>query len=284
MTKKLAMNEKVQAFLDDDNKEIWQYLSENKIDELLETLPPSEDRQGLHEIVHELLSNGTSETLDSYGLDKIKEEYGSFLRNLTKLIFSFNLNGNHQDKIELIEDKIKQGIPRVIEVVLTEASAYPTRKANQAILNEGVEIRAVLNSLMYYYQQTENVDLLDFFSVNRTKITLALLGGHKHILGHDLIESAKIKESAGDNQAALKFYTLTRNSLEDEIHWFAESPEMGASEDDTIMLNSLKEAYLSIDRLGNAEEEAEEKCKIIDEILNREYVDMFGEFDEDEDE
>lgn len=56
---------------------------------------------------------------------------------------------------------------------------------------------------------------------------------------------------------------------------------MGASEDDVIMLQSLKEAYQSIDRLKNTAEFVQ-TCEIIDEILSREYVEY--DFDEEDEE
>jgi hypothetical protein len=144
-------------------------------------------------------------------------------------------------------------------------------------------MRASLNNLVTYYQLKEDTEAQHFTIVMRTKLTLAIMRNYKNVVGHDMIEAAQIKEIVGDTEAALAFYHAAVENLKDELQWFVESPEMGPNEDDAVILKSLKEAYLSVDRLNNTSE-LTKTCAIIDEVLSREYVEYDFEEDEEDEE
>jgi len=280
MTKQLILNEKIEQFLDTENEKVWNLILEDKIDELL-TLLPLED-ETLSRILEELFTNGVSETLNSYEFVPIKEGDSILFRNLVRLIFSLNINGKRETACKSIEDRLFEVLPPFVERIQNEVMGGPMRRVSEAVVMEAAAIRASLISLIYFYRETEDIDALHFVAMMRTKLTLAIMGNHKHILGYDMIEVARIKEQLGDKEAALGFYTATRDNLDGELHWFKESPEMGPNEDDVIMLQSLKEAFLSIDRLRNISE-SEKVCALIDEILTREYIDVFEGFDDEDD-
>ena len=279
MKNKLILNERVQNFLEDDNKLIWNLILEDNINTLLESLP-TEDID-LSKILQEFFTGKESETLDSSDLSIIKEGNSILFRNLVKLIFALNINGNYNDVERTVENKLFEGLPSFIEKAQNEVAGYPMRKVDESILAEAATIRTSLMSLIYFYRETDDIESLHSAIMMRTKITLAIMANHKHILGYDMVEAARIKEQIGETDMALSFYNAARDNLKGELHWFIESPEMGPNEDDAIMLQALKESYLSIDRLKNISE-SEKVCTVIDEILSREYVDVFEGFDDEE--
>lgn len=275
MTTKLILNEKIKSFFETDEEHIWNLIAENNIDDLLPALP-RENNIPLDTIIKELLSSPKSELLDSYNF-ALTEENIVLFRNLIRLIFALELNGNYENSRLAIAEKLFSVIPNMIETIQKEAATG----IGESILNKGAMLRTSLINLIYYYRQTEDLDALHAAIMQRSMITLAIMSNYKNVLGHDMIESAQIKEQIGDKEAALGFYNLVKDRLKGELHWFVESPEMGANEEDTVMLQALKEAFISIDRL-NKTSEFEKACIIIDEILSREYEEF--NFDDDDEE
>lgn len=281
MMNKLIPNERILNFLDDEYKQIWNFIIEGDIPALLESLP--EEEVNLHKIIRELFTEGQSETLNEYDFSVIRDGNNTHVRDLVKLIFALNINGSYDEINNTVGNKLLNELPLFIEKVQDEAVGYPMRKVHDVILNEAASTRALLISLILCYRETDDIESLHATVMMRTKLTLAIMGRQKHVLGFDMIETAKVKELIGEQDAALSFYNAARDNLKDELQWFVESPEMGPDEDDIVMLQALKEAYLSIDRLNNVTE-SEKACALIDEILSREYIDVFADFDEDEDE
>ncbi len=283
MTNKLTLNDELKPLFDTDDKQLWDLILENKTDELLSLLP-REDGDTLDDILQELFSEGKSDTLDQYDFVTIKEGNATLFRDLIRLIFALDINGNHEAVRHLVADKLSDTLPDIVENIQQVTKGYPMQKVSDVVIAETATIRASLNTLSYYYRLKEDLEALHFAIVLRTKITLAIMRNYKNVLGHDMVEAAKVKEQMGDTEAALGFYNVVRDNLKNELHWFVESPEMGPSEEDVVMLQSLKEAYASIDRLGGTSQFAE-TCLLIDEILGREYVeyDFDAEDDEDED-
>lgn len=281
MTNRLILNERIQNFLDDENRQIWDLILQDDIDTLLTSLQTEDDI--LNDIIKEILSDKQNEALDSLDFSVIREGNGGIAMNLVKLIFALNINGKYDAASKVIEDKLFEEFPYFIEKIQNQAVGYPMRRMHESVLSEAATIRMSLTQLIYLFHETGNMESLHSAIMMRTKITLAIMGNHKHILGHDMIETARIKELIGDSDAALNFYNATRDNLKGELHWFMESPDMGPNEDDVIMLQALKESYLSIDRLKKVSE-SDKVCELIDEILSREYIDVFEGFDdEDED-
>ncbi|MBK5719615.1 hypothetical protein JGH11_01890 [Dysgonomonas sp. Marseille-P4677] len=277
MTTKLKLNDEIKSFFETDDKQIWDLIAQNSIDDLI-TILPREDDTTLDLIIKELILSGKSEILNLYNFASTKEEDIILLRNLIRLIFALDINDNYEEVRLAIADKLFDIIPDMVEIIQKETGG----RIDESTLNRGAMLRTSLMNLIYYYHQKDDIEALHFVIIMRSKITLAIMGNYKNVLGHDMIESAKIKEKIGDTGAALGFYNLVKDRLKGELHWFVESPEMGANEEDTVMLQSLKEAFASIDRL-NKTSEFEKACTIIDEILSREYEEFNFE-DEEEDE
>ncbi len=278
---KLTLNDNVRTFLDGENKEVWNLIIENKIEELLLVFPREEAEAAiLDKIMIELFSTGKSEALETYNLSIIKQNNGSLIRNLIRLVFALDINGNYESLRLQVVDRLFESIPSVVDIIQEEGRGYPARKVHEVLISEAVDLRNSLQSLSYYYTQKDDADALHFAVVMRLKISLTIMGNYKNVIGHDMIEAAKAKEKIGEREAALGFYNAARENLKNELHWFIESPEMGPNEEDRVMLQSLQEAYLSIDRL-NATSTYTEACAVIDEILSREYVEF--DFDEEDD-
>ncbi|WP_255495140.1 hypothetical protein [Dysgonomonas sp. 521] len=284
MTKQLTLNENIQPFFEAKDKQIWDYILENKIDELLNYLPRQEGNT-LDIIISELLTGGKSDTLEQYDFKEISETTNSLFRDMERLVFALDINGNYEEIRESVVYRLFEEIPDIVEKIQKETTGYPTvRRVADEIIKEAAAMRASLNNLVVYYQIKEDTEALHFAIVMRTKLTLAIMSNYKNVVGHDMIEAAKIKETVGDTEAALVFYNAAKENLKGELHWFIESPEMGANEDDQVILSSLKEAYLSIDRLKGTSEFTK-ACAVIDEILSREYVEYdFDEEDDDDEE
>ncbi|WP_419032696.1 hypothetical protein [Dysgonomonas gadei] len=279
-TTRLTLNDEVKPFFETDDKEIWDLIIENRIDDLLTALPREEDNI-LDTIIKELLSTGKSETFETYDFIKIEEGNNALFRDLVRLVFSLDINGNFEEVRLGLVDRMFDVIPVMVEQIQKESAGYPMRRVDETILVEGSTLRAALMSFVYYYRLKDDTEALHFVIVMRSKITLAIMSNYKNVLGHDMIESAQIKEKVGERDAALSFYNLVKENLKGELHWFVESPEMGANEDDTVMLRALREAYASIDRLKDTSE-FEKVCAVIDEVLSREYEEF--DFDDDEEE
>ncbi|MFV0328549.1 MAG: hypothetical protein ACK5KL_01805 [Dysgonomonas sp.] len=276
----LTLNEEIKPFFNTDDKQIWDLILENKIDELLAVLP-TEENSLTNQVLTELFTEGKSNLLDAYDFVTVKAGTSPLFRNLIRLVFALEINGNYEEVKEALINKLFDLVPDMVEKLQSDAHGYPVRRVNELVITEAASIRMSLNTLAYYFREKEDVDGLHFAIVMRTKLTLSIMSNYKNVLGHDMIEAAKIKEQVGESEAALVFYNAARENLKNELHWFVESPEMGPSEDDEIMLKSLKEAYLSIDRLKDTSEFTE-TCALIDEILSREYIEY--DFDEEDEE
>jgi hypothetical protein len=276
---RLTLNDEVKPFFETDDKEIWDLIIENKIDDLLAALPREEDNNTLDAIIKELLSTGKSETLEIYDFIKIGEGKNALFRDLVRLVFALDINGNFEEVRLVLVDRMFDVIPAMVEQIQKESDGYPMRRIDETILVEGSTLRAALMSFVYYYRRKDDMEALHFVIVMRSKITLAIMSNYKNVLGHDMIESAQIKEKVGERDVALSFYNLVKENLKGELHWFVESSGMGANEEDTVMLRALREAYVSIDRLKGTSE-FEKVCVVIDEVLSREYEEF--DFDDEE--
>lgn len=146
---------------------------------------------------------------------------------------------------------------------------------------EGAGVRAALNLLLYYYKQKQNAEPQLEAAYYRTRITLSIMGHYKNLVGPDMLETAHLFEKQGDLKRAKGFFEAVKNDFERELDWFMDSPEVGADEDERIILKSLKEAYENIDRINSTNDFAE-RCKLIDEALARKYTPF--EMDEDDEE
>jgi hypothetical protein len=277
MENRLTLNDDIKTFLEIDNRPIWKLIIENDIDNLL-ALPG--DDEGVLDVVKELFSNGESQILKEYDFETIREPNGAFIRDLVRLIFALDINGTQDEVLKKVADSIFDFLPVLIEQIQKETFGYPARMVDNYILSEAALVRAALMNLIYYYKVRQDIDALHFVTVMRTTVTLAIMRNYKNIVGHDMVETAGIKEKVGETEAALTFYNGARDNLKNELQWFVESPEMGPNEDDVAVLKSLKEAYMSIDRLNNTAEYTK-ACSLIDEVLTREYVEF--DFDEEDD-
>lgn len=283
-TTQLTLNDETKAFFDNENKQIWDLILDNKIDELLAILPREEEEDDTFDkIVGELFSTEASETLASYNFVKIKEPNSLLARNLARLIIALDINGNYEEIRKIVAAAILEPMPQIVDNIQEQSKNYPKGAMNTLVWAEGAGMRAALNGLVYYYSRKENVtETLHFVTMLRTQITLAVMGHYKHIVGPDMIEAARIKEKIGDNESALSFYGAVDADFKSEFNWFLQNPEMGASEEEAISLHSLKEALTSIDRL-KGKDEFGSTCIRIDEILSRERFEE-PDFDEEDDE
>ncbi|WP_029906625.1 hypothetical protein [Prevotella sp. 10(H)] len=284
-TTRLTLNDEIKPFFETEDKQLWDLIIENNTDEVLAILPREHtEDENLDLIIKELLATGKSEVLESFDFVKIEEGNSALFRNLVRLLFALDINGNYEETRLVIADKLFDSLPDMVEQIQKEATGYPmTRRVDELTISEAVGLRASLINLIYYYRLKDDIEALHFVTILRSKITLAILGNYKNVVGHDMIESAQIKEKVGETDTALTFYNLVKDNLKGELHWFIESPEMGANEDDTVMLKALREAFSSIDRLKSTAD-FERECAIIDEILSREYEEFSFDDDEDEEE
>lgn len=286
MKTRLTLTEEIKPFFDTEDKEIWELILDNKIEELLATLPREDsDNEILDIILKELFTSKESEELASYDFTIIKESNSALFKDLIRLIFALDISEKHDDIRELVTDKLLDVIPDIVNGIKGEAKDYPRKPISALVWMEGAGMRSCLNSLIYYYKVKEDIEILHTLIILRTQITLAIMSHYKNLVGPDMIESAQIKEKIGQSDVAKAFYNGVKSDFEGELKWFIDTPEAGANEDDVIILNSLKEAYLSLDRLENTNEFAE-PCKLIDEILEREYFEPenYEEEEEDDDE
>jgi len=281
MTNKLTLNDQIKGFLDIENNEVWNLILDDKI-EVIKTKLCAEDNV-LDKILMELFSKGKSTTLDDYDFITLKEENSSLFKDLVRLIFALDVNGNH-DNIRLqVGDKLFDIIPDVVGNIKEQSKGYPRNPMNALVWSEGAGVRSSLNALIYYYRLKDNTDTLHFLIMNRTQITLSIMGHYKHLVGPDMLESAQIKEQLGDADAALSFYKAIDADFKNELNWFVDTPEVGPNEEDVVTLESLEKAWMAIDRLSGADQYSE-PCKQIEEVLSREHIEIpdFDEDDEDE--
>lgn len=281
MENRLTLNDDVKTFLEIDNRPIWKLIIENDIDNLLAL--PDEDEEDVLDVAKELFSSGESQILKEYDFGTIRESNGAFIRDLVRLLFALDINGTQDDMLKKVADPIFDSLPALTEQIQKETFGYLTsRMVDDYILAEAALVRAALMNLIYYYKVRQDIDTLHFVTVMRTTITLAIMRNYKNVVGHDMVETARIKEQVGEADAALTFYNSARDNLKNELQWFIESPEMGPNEEDVVVLKSLKEAYMSIDRLNNTAEYTK-VCSLIDEVLTREYVEFDFDAEDDED-
>ena len=227
MENRLTLNDNVKSFLEIDNRPIWKLIIENDIDNLLAL----QDEEDVLDIAKELFSTGESQILKEYDFATIRESNGAFIRDLVRLIFALDINGTQDEMLKKVADPIFDSLPALTERIQKETFGYPTaRVVDDYILSEAALVRAALMNLIYYYRVRQDIDALHFVTVMRTTITLAIMRSYKNVVGHDMVETARIKEEVGETEAALTFYNSARDNLKNELQWFVESPEMGPNE------------------------------------------------------
>jgi len=283
MTNKLTLNEATEPFFDTEDKDLWHLLLENRIADMETVVSGAEDKI-IFKIITELFNNEGSETLDSLDLVTFKEENSLIFKDLVRAIFALDINGEY-DKIRLdIVDKLFEAVPEIVKNIKDHAQGYPRTPINALVWSEAAGYRSSLNALIYYYKLKEDTDTLHFLIMNRTQITLAIMGHYKHLVGPDMLEAARMKEQLGDNDAALSFYKAVDSDFRSELGWFENTPEAGPNEEDVVTLESLKTALQGIDRISGTNDYSA-VCLTIDEVLAREHVEIpdFDDDDEDED-
>lgn len=283
MTSKLTLNDEIRAFLDTEEKLIWEAIIANNTADISSLLAEKGDSLVVGDIITELLSEGKSDTLENHDFVSIKEENSPLLKNLVRLIFALDVNGEHEDKKLYISDKLFDIIPDIVNNLKEQAKGYPRTSINALVWVEGAGMRSSLNALIYYYRLKDNAEALHFLIMNRTQITLAIMGHYKNIVGPDMIEAARIKERMGNTDAAISFYKAVDADFRNELNWFTSTPEAGPNEEDVVILESLKEALTAIDRLSETDEYSS-ICQQIDEVLSREHIEIPDFDDEDDDE
>lgn len=283
MKNKLTLNKEVEAFLNSEKRELWGAISTNDTDGISSYIEESEE-DSLNKIVSELFTDGKSETLEQKDFAIIEEGNSTLIRDLVKLIFSLDINDEREDLRLYIGEKLFDGIiANVVNTIKSEAKNYPKNAINPLLWAEGAEMRSALNALIFYYKLMDNIEALHFLIMNRTQLTMAVMSLHKNALGPDIIESARIKEQIGETETALSFYRIIETDFIRELSWFTSTPEAGPSDEDIVILQSLKEALISIDRLSETNN-YHEICEQIDEVLSRESFEIPNFDDDDDDE
>lgn len=281
MKNKLTLNEEIEAFLNSDKRELWGAILTNDTDKIFSIVENGEE-DILFAIVNELFTSNRSKTLEEKDFALIEEGNSVIVRDLVKLIFSLDINDEREEARAYVGERLFDSIiPRLTEAIKEEAKNYPKNAINPLIWGEGVEVRSALNALIFYYKLKDNTDALHFLIMNRTKVTLAVMSHYKDIVGPDIIESARVKEQMGDTETALSLYRIIESDFLKELSWFHSSPESSPSDEDIIILKSLKEALISIDRLSGSNN-YDETCEQIDEVLSRESFEI-PNFDDDDD-
>lgn len=282
MKNKLTLNEEIEAFLNNDKKELWDAASTNDTNKILSITSEDLDDE-LNKIVSELFTTGRSDTFENKNFALIKEGNSSLIRDLVRLVFSIDINGEREDlRIYIGKSLFDSVVPSTVNSIKEYVKNYPKNAINPLIWAEGAEMRSALNALIFYYKLKDNLDALHFLVMNRTQLSLSIMSHYKNILGPDMIEAAQIKEQIGEKDAALSFYKAIESEFKGELSWFTSTPEAGPSEEDIVILKALREALLSIDRLSNTDEYSA-TCEQIDEVLIREIFEI-PNFDDDDDE
>lgn len=279
--KKLKLNDDIKTFIDTEDREIWETIIESRIESRIESILPDllkSDNEAL-KITGEFLSTGTSESLDKYNFNILKVSDSEILIDLVRFLFSVDISGEYENAKEGLINKLLDIIELNIENTQTLTKNNPDSRTRELLWDASVGIRRALTGLSLYFNHKEDIENEDFVSVMRTKLTLSVMSGYKHLVSSDMINSAKIKEKLGAFDVAISLYNVVVSNMEGEMDWFTESPEAAPVEEDSVILASLREAYTALDRLNDTDHFIE-KCAVIDEILSREYVDMFEEGEE----
>lgn len=286
MTKQLTLNERVERILNTEENSIWKYILDGNTDELLNNLPDDDESRVQNDIVTELFTDGDSSTLNAYDFETIKEGNSVLFSNMVRLVFALDINGGYEEIKDKVLDKLLDSMSGITDNIRKEAPDYPRKPMNALVWVEAAGMRSAMGALAYYFEQKDDIDHRHFAVMKRTGITLSIMGHYRHLVGPDMIEAAEIKELLDEPETAIGFYEAVVGDFTNEVEWFRETPEVGPGEEDVISLESLKKAYMAIDRLKGANEYAAQ-CAEIDEIIAREHFevpDFSDDDDDDEDE
>ncbi|MDR3058309.1 MAG: hypothetical protein LBU84_09245, partial [Prevotella sp.] len=153
----LTLNEEIKPFFNTDDKQIWDLILENKIDELLAVLP-TEENSLTNQVLTELFTEGKSNLLDAYDFVTVKAGTSPLFRNLIRLVFALEINGNYEEVKEALINKLFDLVPDMVEKLQSDAHGYPVRRVNELVITEAASIRMSLNTLAYYFREKEDVD------------------------------------------------------------------------------------------------------------------------------
>ncbi len=202
------MNDDVKTFLDTEEKHLWDLILDDKITDLLASLSQENEEGDLREILKELFSSGDSESLTSYDFSILEEGSSHLFKDLVRLIFVLDINGNHEGIRQKAADKLFDSMPQVVESIQSLA-----KPISEEVWIESTGMRTAMNNLIHYYRLKDNIDALHFIVVIRTKITYTILSQYKFLVGPDIIESAQIKEKVGEIDTAKEFYNMIKSNF-----------------------------------------------------------------------
>ncbi|MCD7972234.1 MAG: hypothetical protein LUG18_06145 [Candidatus Azobacteroides sp.] len=280
MTHQLRLTDNLKSFFDNDRKLIWDMILENRITELLDFLSGNEHPENvLENVLKELFTGSFSETLENQDLTTIRTDCSLLINSLIRVVVALDVNEQYENLLQQVADKVVDSLPGLVKDIRKQANGYPANSINAMVWMEAAGIRSGLGSLIYYYKEKQDLNREHLVTILRTQVTLSIMGHYKEEVGPDMLRAADIKERIGQPDVALNFYNAVKRDFEDELEWFLENPEVGADETERIILSSLKEACLSIDRL-TSKSNYEKEIADIEKVLSREYVEE--ENDEDE--
>ncbi|WP_165044176.1 hypothetical protein [Dysgonomonas sp. ZJ709] len=269
----LQLTDSLKLFFDDDNQYIWNLILSNNTDVLLAHLSGEQDqpKRTLDIILGELFSVGESFTLENHDFVTIQPDNSSLFNNLVKLLYALDINGEYDDVSLKVIDKLFLSLEDIVANVQKEANDYPENPIGALVWMEAAGIRSAFTNYAYYYKLKEEAQRQLDVTLMKTKITLAIMGHYKNMVGPDMIESAQLMEQVGNTETAMALYAAVKSDFENVLDWFMDNPQTGANQEDIITLESLRAAYQALDRLNNSDEYSQE-YPLIDEILRREYI------------
>jgi hypothetical protein len=213
----------------------------------------------------------------------INKQGETLFAELVRLLFALHENGQFATQVITVADKTLPVLRDLAEQVKLEAGDYPNNTIAGYVWISGAAIRSWCNALALLFQRIDDLrgraDALQY----KFMISWSIMNHYPYTVCPDMIAAGRALEEAGEPNHAKKYY----ETLIARFQWIAdevkENPEEEVWEEQIISLQSLNQAYESLDRLNNTTHFTEQ-LQFVQRIIERGATYNPDEEEEDEDE
>lgn len=268
----MIKNEEVEALLNDELKEIWKFIAENKIDLLLSHINSIEPKgtkgnflskifnrkqstksNFFYQILKELLLENKSHTLDERQFSIEEKDSCHDFEKLIKLLFALRQNQYLTELKKYVSDKLLKSSKEIAEEISDKSNNYPQNSINAKVWIDGSIMRTHYLLLIDYFELEGNKNSQVWVQHMKTIITLSIMGHYKNEVGPDMIKAAQLEEELSNKEKALNHYEAVIADFEEELKYFLENIDVIPDENDIVILKSLSEAYEGAKRINKSQ-------------------------------
>ena len=187
-----------------------------------------------------------------------KEDFLNELNELFRILLVLEDCQEASKKEELVSVTLLHFIEDGVNYISNNSNNYPNNSISAKIWMDGVGLRSRVDELAEYYKRKNN-DQRELEAIFlRAKLTNTIMSHYPNLVGPDMIAIAHQYEKMGNKEKAKQFYDpvlMDFTSLVQEIKTGINDPEIGTTNEDLPITQSLIDALEGLKRIGHSIDE-----------------------------